>query len=195
MGDILVYNAANENSLTVYRGGAIVKTIRTTPISIAVLLKTKMIEEAVAVPPKPVSPAPQKPAAAPKPVAKSKVELKKKDVEKIKESLVAHKKGETLSTEEVLASIAPACPFGYTKEEPGTEHVCALHPSPPKSRSEAKRVAIMKGEDPAAAAAAVPSKTSAERLADRVKSVKLDPADIGVPMLMEEKPAPPAEEK
>jgi outer membrane biosynthesis protein TonB len=128
MGDILVFNAANDNSLTIYRGGAIVKTIRTTPISIAVLLKTKMIEETVALAPKPVRPAPPKPAAAPKPAPKPKappkpkpapkpkeeptvepapVVLPPKAVAAVKESLEAHVKGEpTLSTEEVLASIA-----------------------------------------------------------------------------------------
>lgn len=76
MGDILVFNAANDNSLTVYRGGSIVKTIKTTPISIAAMLKTKMIEESAPTP-KPVSPAPSKPVAVPKPIAKSKSEAKR----------------------------------------------------------------------------------------------------------------------
>jgi len=80
IGDILVYNAANDNSLTIYRGGAIVKTIKTTPISIAVLLKTKMVVEmaqaskpTVVAPPKP-SPAPKvavKPKSVPKPKSDS----------------------------------------------------------------------------------------------------------------------------
>jgi hypothetical protein len=120
MGDILVYNAANDNSLTVYRGGSIVKTIKTSPISIAALLRTKMIEEVVAPAPKPAATAPKKPAPAPKPAVKPKAPPKPKTVEKVKlppeavvavkESLAAHLKGEpTLSTEEVLASI-PAPP-------------------------------------------------------------------------------------
>jgi hypothetical protein len=47
VGDVLVYNSTNDNCLTVYRGGAIVRTIRATPISIAAMTKTKMIEESV----------------------------------------------------------------------------------------------------------------------------------------------------
>jgi hypothetical protein len=73
VGDILVYNATNENSLIVYRGGAIIKTIRTTPISIAAMLKTKMIEEVL---PKLIVAKPLRPSLAPKPVVKAKASPK-----------------------------------------------------------------------------------------------------------------------
>lgn len=72
MGDILVYNAANDNSLTVYRSGAIIKTIRATSISIAAMIKTKMIEEVVPPAPKVTTPKPPVPSPAPKPVPKPK---------------------------------------------------------------------------------------------------------------------------
>ena len=118
MGDILVYNAANDNSLTIYRSGSIVKTIRTSPIAIAAMLKTKMIEEVAAPAPKPAAPAPKKPAAAPKPKAPAPVKLEKKAVEKVKESLKARIAGEpTLSTEEVLASIPPTPPTPPAEEK------------------------------------------------------------------------------
>lgn len=108
MGDILVFNAANENSLTVYRGGAIVKTIRTTPISIAVLLKTKMIEETVALAPKPVRPAPPKPAAAPKPAPKPKAPPKDTPPPKSKESSVKSVNMRNNKGENVLPNNIPA---------------------------------------------------------------------------------------
>jgi len=72
IGDILVYNAVNDNSLTIYRGGAIVKTIRTTPISIAVLLKTKMVVEMAAPASKPVVATPPALSPAPKATVKPK---------------------------------------------------------------------------------------------------------------------------
>jgi hypothetical protein len=85
MGDILVYDAANSNSLTVYRGGSIIKTIKTTPLGIAALVKTKMLEEIATkpasvvkvkpVPPVPV-PAPPSPSPAPKAHSKPKAASK-----------------------------------------------------------------------------------------------------------------------
>jgi hypothetical protein len=84
LGDILVYDAAHGNTLTVYRGGSIVKSIKTTPLSVAAMVKTKMLEETTNKAPasKQANAAPQKPAAAPKPKPQPKVESKPKSVEK-----------------------------------------------------------------------------------------------------------------
>ena len=82
MGDILVYNAANDNSLTVYRSGAIIKTIRATSISVAAMIKTKMIEEVVAPAPKVIAKKPPVPSPAPKPAPKPKAPPKLRPVEK-----------------------------------------------------------------------------------------------------------------
>ena len=87
MGDLLVYDATNQNNLTIYRGGSIVKTIKTTPIAIAAMTKTKMLEEVVSKPApasKVTGSASPKPAAAPKPVVKPKVEPKPKKAEEPK---------------------------------------------------------------------------------------------------------------
>lgn len=78
VGDTLVYNAANDNSLTVYRAGAIIKTIKTTPISIAAMLKTKMILETGTTASKPSVKTPPVPSPAPKATPKPK-SIKPKD--------------------------------------------------------------------------------------------------------------------
>jgi hypothetical protein len=54
IGDVLVYNAANGNNLTIYRGGNLVKTIKTSPISLAAMVKTKLLVEVTAASSKPV---------------------------------------------------------------------------------------------------------------------------------------------
>ena len=113
VGDILVYNAANDNSLTIYRNGAIVKTIRTTPISIAAMLKTKMIAEVTAPAPKPVAAAPPAPAPAPKPVVKPKSTPKPKAVKSVN---MRDSKGE-----QVLPSGIPAI------DNPAVETIETLH--------------------------------------------------------------------
>lgn len=87
IGDLLVFDPTKANNLTVYRGGSIVKTIKTTSIAIAAMLKVKMLEEVInklAPPaPKPAPAAPKKPAEAPKapkpPKAESKKEAPKKE--------------------------------------------------------------------------------------------------------------------
>ena len=106
MGDLLVYDATNQNNLTIYRGGSIVKTIKTTPIAIAAMTKTKMLEEVVSKPApasKVAASAAPKPAAAPKAAPKPKVEPKPKKEEK------------------------PVCPYGYDKVNKGTKHECVIH--------------------------------------------------------------------
>ena len=110
LGDILVYDASHGNTLTVYRSGSIVKSIKTSSLSIAAMCKTKMLEEIIARPaapaPKPVKAAPPKPVEASKPKPQPKVKLDKKATEAVKESLQSHIKGEpTLTTEEVLATL------------------------------------------------------------------------------------------
>jgi hypothetical protein len=69
VGDILVHDTSNGNRLTVYRNGEIVKAVKQTPLGIAAMVKSQMVEEVVAkaakAPAKPV-PAPPKPAVAPK---------------------------------------------------------------------------------------------------------------------------------
>jgi ribosomal protein L12E/L44/L45/RPP1/RPP2 len=86
IGDMLVFDPSNANNLTVYRGGSIVKTIKATPISIAAMLKVKMLEEIVhkiAPPaPKPAPIAPKKPAEASKPPKAVKAEVKKETFKK-----------------------------------------------------------------------------------------------------------------
>lgn len=96
LGDILVYDSAHGNSLTVYRNGAIVKTIKTSPLSVAAMCKTKMLEEISTKPApkatpaaKPAPPAPKKPVEAPKPKPQPKVESKKKVVEKDERQKIA----------------------------------------------------------------------------------------------------------
>jgi len=64
-GDLLVHDPANQNRLTVYRNGQIVKVVKQDPLGLAVFLKVKFIEEvtttAAAVTPVPsaVVPAPE----------------------------------------------------------------------------------------------------------------------------------------
>lgn len=69
VGDILVHDVSNANKLTVYRNGEIVKAVKQTPLGIAAMVKSQMIEEVVQkaakAAAKPV-PAPPKPAVAPK---------------------------------------------------------------------------------------------------------------------------------
>lgn len=86
LGDILVYDASHGNTLTVYRSGSIVKSIKTSPLSIAAMCKTKMLEEivakAAAPAPKPTNAAPKKPAEASKAKPQAKPTSKPKPVEK-----------------------------------------------------------------------------------------------------------------
>ena len=128
VGDTLVYNAANDNSLTVYRAGAIIKTIKTTPISIAAMTKTKMIVEMGTTVSKPAVKTPPASSPATKAVSKPKSTSKK-------------------------ITINPALTAGgivkLTKED---QPVSTDKPKVvPKSKSEAKRVACLKGEDMQAA--------------------------------------------
>jgi hypothetical protein len=96
-GDLLVHDVANQNRLTVYRNGQIVKVVKQTSIGIDAFLKNKFIEPikaevlpAVVAAPEPL-PIPEKPpvrTAEPKkaaPVVKPEVksELEPSKVEKI----------------------------------------------------------------------------------------------------------------
>ena len=62
VGDILVHDPANNNKLTVYRNGAIVKDVQQTTLGLAAFVKNEVIVEVV--------PAAQTPTAAPKASAK-----------------------------------------------------------------------------------------------------------------------------
>jgi hypothetical protein len=80
-GDLLVHDPANQNRLTVYRNGQIVKVVKQDPLGITAFLKTKWIEEisptAVAAPvPAPV--APSKPVAESKPSKEEELALKRR---------------------------------------------------------------------------------------------------------------------
>jgi len=137
VGDTLVYNAANDNSLTVYRAGAIIKTIKTTPISIAAMTKTKMIVEMGTPAPKQVVKSP--PASSPA----SKAAVKPKSIPK-------------------KSSVVPKsdCPLVGCKKVGSHQHeIQGPAEVEPKSKSEAKRIAAMKGEDPMAAAEKIPQKS------------------------------------
>lgn len=53
-GDLLVHDPANQNRLTVYRNGQIVKVVKQDPLGLAVFLKVKFIEEITPVAASPV---------------------------------------------------------------------------------------------------------------------------------------------
>ena len=62
-GDILVHDPANNNKLTIYRNGSIVKVIQQTSLGIAVMLKNGFIEPINAPAPAPAPSAPVSPPA------------------------------------------------------------------------------------------------------------------------------------
>lgn len=66
-GDLLVHDTANQNRLTVYRNGQIVKVVKQDPIGIVAFLKNKYIEEVVPV----VTPAVAVVPVAPPPVVEA----------------------------------------------------------------------------------------------------------------------------
>ena len=52
-GDILVHDARNQNSLSVYRNGQLVKVVKQDPLAIEAFVKSKFIVEVQAPPPPP----------------------------------------------------------------------------------------------------------------------------------------------
>jgi len=83
-GDILVHDPSNNNKLTVYRNGSIVKIIQQTPLGIAVMIKNGFIEPISAPTP---APAPQAPVSPP--AKKVVVEVPKKKVSVEKGTVIA----------------------------------------------------------------------------------------------------------
>lgn len=66
-GDLLVHDPANQNRLTVYRNGQIVKVVKQDPLGIVAFLKNRFIEEVVAPPaPPPVEVKPEPTVEQPK---------------------------------------------------------------------------------------------------------------------------------
>jgi hypothetical protein len=54
-GDLLVHDPANQNRLTVYRNGQIVKVVKQNPLGVVAMLKSKFIEEVTTPSPTPVA--------------------------------------------------------------------------------------------------------------------------------------------
>src|ERR1035437_2185007 len=70
VGDILVHDAANNNRLTVYRNGEVVRAVKQTPLGIAAMVKSEFIQEVVQTPSAPKS-APTTALEPPKPILKA----------------------------------------------------------------------------------------------------------------------------
>ena len=65
-GDILVHDARNHNSLSVYRNGQLVKVVKQDPLAIEAFVKSKFIVEVQAPPPPPKKEPPIPPASVKK---------------------------------------------------------------------------------------------------------------------------------
>lgn len=116
-GDLLVHDTANQNRLTVYRNGQIVKVVKQDPIGIVAFLKNKFIEEVN-------PPAAVKPVAAP--VAKVEPVAPPAPVEALTSPTRAAElatKRRKMHAEEVLINDNPRLmqALGRTAEEPKQE--------------------------------------------------------------------------
>jgi len=84
VGDILVHDPSNNNKLTVYRNGTVIRDVKQTSLGLAAMVKNKFIVEVTGQPPVPKTApkAPQKPIkAAPAPG----VPISKPEFDKLKE--------------------------------------------------------------------------------------------------------------
>lgn len=91
VGDILVHDPSNNNKLTVYRNGTVIRDVKQTSLGLAAMVKNSFIVEVTGQPPVPKTApkAPQKPIkAAPAPA----VPISKPDYDKLKEDAKKPKK-------------------------------------------------------------------------------------------------------
>ncbi len=91
VGDILVHDPSNNNKLTVYRNGTVIRDVKQTSLGLAAMVKNSFIVEVTGQPPVPKTApkAPQKPIkVAPAPA----VPISKPDFDKLKEDAKKPKK-------------------------------------------------------------------------------------------------------
>ena len=85
-GDILIHDVANQNQMTIYRGGQIVKVIKQTSLGVLAMLKNRYIEETST-----QTPPPPKEALKTKPEAKKPPSKPAPEPVKLPEAKVAPK--------------------------------------------------------------------------------------------------------